>query len=367
MNIGRSGVLLAFAAVFGAVPAVVAQSEAVSAALGDRYVISAKAGGVNFISGSVRIARKDGPSGLLVKGDSVEIGDRVTTGTNGRAEILLNPGSYIRLGENSAFAFRTTSLDDLQLVVEHGSAIFEVFADNEFRVSVEAGGNSFTLVQTGIYRIDSLNGRASVAVWKGRAEVGGGQEMVKAGREAVVVAGRVAVSKFDRGDKDEFETWSKARAKLLAKATASLKNKDLRDPLMSAFRANRWDLYSSFGLWVYDPFRSVYCFLPFGRGWSSPYGYWYWNDIWGYRLPWIIRVPSPSGPGTGTGSTPGNTSTGPITRRDVTPPFERMQGPSRSGRTVIDSGFPSDSGTTRSIPPPPVIVIEPSPNSPKKP
>jgi hypothetical protein len=38
----------------------------------------------------------------------------------------LNPGSYIRLAENSSFEFLTTSLDDLQLKLSDGSAMLEV-------------------------------------------------------------------------------------------------------------------------------------------------------------------------------------------------------------------------------------------------
>ena len=55
-----------------------AQDETISAAAGDKYVISAKAGGVNFVEGSVGIVRKAGKSGLLLKGDKLEIGDRVS-------------------------------------------------------------------------------------------------------------------------------------------------------------------------------------------------------------------------------------------------------------------------------------------------
>ena len=58
----------------------------------DKYLISAKAGGVNFTEGAVNVIRADGKSGLLMKGDQIEIGDRVSTGSDGRVEVLLNPG-----------------------------------------------------------------------------------------------------------------------------------------------------------------------------------------------------------------------------------------------------------------------------------
>ena len=91
----------------------VAQKDTISAAAGDRYIVSARAGGVNYVEGTVAVIRKSGRSGLLLKGDTLEVGDRVSTGANGKAEILLNPGSFLRLGGSSAFEFNTTSLDDL--------------------------------------------------------------------------------------------------------------------------------------------------------------------------------------------------------------------------------------------------------------
>ncbi len=79
----------------------------------DLYVISAKAGGVNYVEGQVIVAGKNKRGGNLFKGDTVEVGDKVSTGADGKAEILLNPGSYVRLAENSSFEFLTTSLDNL--------------------------------------------------------------------------------------------------------------------------------------------------------------------------------------------------------------------------------------------------------------
>ena len=51
----------------------VAQNDVLRAAAGDKYVISARAGGVNFVEGAVGIIRKDGRGGHLLKGDKLEI------------------------------------------------------------------------------------------------------------------------------------------------------------------------------------------------------------------------------------------------------------------------------------------------------
>ncbi len=305
---------------------VFAQNETLRSAAGDKYVISAKAGGVNYVEGTVGVARKEGRSGLLLKGDTLEIGDRVSTGANGRAEILLNPGSYLRLGGNSAFEFMKTSLEDLEIQVESGSAILEVFAANDFRVTLKSSKSKFSLVDSGIYRLDvDANGSGRLEVWKGRAEVGG--NIAKSGRVVTSADNGVAVAKFDRGEKDELEIWSKARAKELAKAGEQLQRRELRNSLMTSFFGGGWNIYNSFGLWVFDSRFGRHCFLPFGYGWNSPYGYGFGNSIWSYRLPQVVFQPPRNSSAAGS-----QTPVWIETREDRTrrPPFAQMQGGSSS-------------------------------------
>lgn len=362
-RIGFAGIL---AVVFLATGAF-AQSETISAALGDKYVISAKAGGVNLVEGTAGVVRESGRSGLLIKGDKLEVGDRVSTGADGRAEILLNPGSYLRIGANTAFEFKSTSLDDLTILVDRGSAILEIFASNDFTVHLQTGGSNFSLVRTGIYRVDVAEGKSTLSVWKGRAETADGSE-IKGGREAVVAEGDVSLAKFNRGDRDALEMWSKQRSKELAKMTSSLRPRDFRDPLMSAFGGRGLNLYDSFGLWVYNPFMGSYCFLPFGRGWSSPYGYWYGYDIWSYRLPWrYFQPPTQSGGGTVTPTNPqpSETRQGTRTRQGSLPPFVQVGGasslPGASSSASDDiSGSQVGRPLSRTNVPPASVRTEPS-------
>ena len=257
------------------------------------YVISAKAGAVNYVEGKVSVARQAGKSGYLLKGDELEIGDRVSTGAGGKAEILLNPGSFVRLAENSVFEFASTSLEDLQLKLGGGSAMFEVITDNEFTFAVNTPKGKFYIVKSGVYRVDVLgDGAGKIEVWRGRANAGGTE--IKGGRQATVSGSQAAtVTKFDRDDKDALEIWSKSRAKELAKINARLQNNLLRTSLMSSFYQTRWSMYDSYGLWVFSRYHGSYCFLPFGYGWSSPYGYFYPRDIWYYNLPPVIYNPPP--------------------------------------------------------------------------
>ncbi len=335
------------------------------------YVISARAGGVNYVEGIVTVARKFGKSGYLLKGDVLEIGDKVSTGTDGKAEILLNPGSFVRLAENSGFEFSTTSLEDLQLKLNHGSAMFEIITTNDFTVAVNTPKAKFYIVQTGVYRVDVLgDGTNKIEVWKGRAQIGDtNATIIKSGRQATVSGNQVAVAKFDRDDKDALEIFSKSRAKELAKINARLQNTDVRTSLMSSFYRDRWSLNDSYGLWVFNPFQGSYCFLPFGYGWSSPYGYYYPRDIWYYNLPPVIYNPPPtttrspvqlSPNGGGIKSSVAGRENQQPTR--IVPPYQKVQG--EIGREPLEQRQTySPSFPTRipsSPPPPPTEITQPT-------
>lgn len=354
------------------------------------YVISAKAGAVNYVEGKVTVARQEGRSGYLLKGDELEIGDRVSTGAGGKAEILLNPGSFVRLAENSVFEFASTSLEDLQLKLGSGSAMFEVITDDEFTFAVNTPKAKFYIVKSGVYRVDVLEGGAGkIEVWKGRANAG--ETEIKSGRQATVTGSQTAtLAKFDRDEKDALETWSKSRAKELAKINARLQNSLVRTSLMSSFYQTRWSMYDSYGLWVFSRFHGSYCFLPFGYGWSSPYGYFYPRDIWYYNLPPVIYNPPPpttTTPSVGAVGAAGATISDKIrnsrSNRESEParvfaPYQRVQKdigqyPAESAGDVFSSpGISprvrnSSAPSSSSAPPPSApILIAPSTTLPKK-
>lgn len=245
------------------------------------YLISAKAGGVNYTSGIVSIERNGKKDGFLKKGDEVEVGDKVSTQTEGKAEILLNPGSYIRLAGDSQFEFLSTSLDDLQIQVNKGSAIFEVIADKDFTVTIKMPNSKFYLISAGVFRVDVLDsGDGKISVWKGKAQVGDTKAtVVKSGKTATQNGTTVAVEKFDRDKKGEFDNWSRDRAKEIAKVNAKLMDRQMRRSLINSFNNNMWSSANGYGLWVQDPFSRSYSFLPFSYGWSSPYGFGYSQSI----------------------------------------------------------------------------------------
>jgi hypothetical protein len=149
---------------------------------------------------------------------------------------------------------------------------------------------------------------------------------------ALINGSNVSVEKFDRDDKDELDNWSKARAKELAKINSKLKRDDLRNTLLNSFNRRGWGFYDSFGLWVFDRFSGQYCFVPFGYGWGSPYGYSYGRDLWYFRLPRYIYYYPTRNPGPTNPSAPAaNRVRG---QRNNTPPFQRVNPGARRSKST---------------------------------
>jgi hypothetical protein len=289
----------------------------------ERFTISAKAGGVNTVAGRVMVTRQGQEPQLLSSKDDLAAKDVVTTGVTSNAEILLNPGSYLRLAENSEFQFDDISLDHLKLRLTKGSAIVEAtgVADMDLGVQVATPNAIFTIIRSGIYRINVEREASELAVYKGRASYGADKtEVLKGGNFVRLSNGAAELAKVPK-EKDNFEVWSKQRAQLLAKANERLS----RRTLYGFLNDRRWDswLWGSrrFGLWTFNASFGCYTFLPFYYGWSSPYGHYYGSYLWpggyygGNPNPIIVNNQNPPGnqsgpipPGGSPGITPGGGS-----------------------------------------------------------
>jgi len=253
-------------------------------------VISAKAGGVNHVAGDVTFKRA-GATGWerLTTKDDLKSGDAVRTGADGRAEILLNPGSYLRLGHDTEFVFAETKLDKLRLRLQSGSAVVEAtgFSDIDVLVTVETSEAEVSILRSGLYRFNAARpGATEVLVHSGRASVRG--VLVKGGQFVRVAAGAgaPAVAKFDKKQqRDALDLWSRERARELAKINERLQRRSV-NTLLAHARFN--DLfygagsYGHLGVWLWSPFAGCYTFLPFAYGWPSPYGFSYGMGFYYY-------------------------------------------------------------------------------------
>lgn len=251
-------------------------------------VVSAKAGGVNHVAGEVSFKRAGAADWKsLTTKDDLKSGDAVRTGSDGRAEILLNPGSYLRLGRDTEFVFVETKLDGLRLRLLTGSAVVEAtgYSDLDVLVTVETPQDAVEILRSGLYRFDAArNGASEVYVYSGRARTGGAT--VKGGQFARISRGTPAVAKFDKKlQRDTLDLWSRERARELAKINERLQRRSVNALLA---HTSFYDLfmgsgrYGHMGVWLWSPFAGCYTFLPFATGWPSPYGFNYGLGYYGF-------------------------------------------------------------------------------------
>ena len=315
----------------------------------EKFVISAKAGGINAVTGQASVhAKGESEWQQLMVTDDLDAGDRVKTAFDGRVEILLNPGSYLRVGGNSEVELSNNSLENLEVSLLRGTAIVEATGGDglELNINISTPHTKLAIVRHGLYRLNVVpsDNTTELIVRKGRVVLGDSQTKVKAGNKVVFVGANTSVAKLTDEEKkkknwDEVEVWSKDRAETLAKANRRITDRMMTSAFTSWAGFGRRGFRSG-GLWFYNPRATCYTFLPFGYGWGSPYGGGYTTSI--YAGP---RVSRPFGGWVGVGSsgtpgTPGST-TGvagtPGTPTRTTPTVSAPAGPSR--REEIDGRF----------------------------
>ncbi|MDX6611080.1 MAG: hypothetical protein QOD75_266 [Blastocatellia bacterium] len=275
----------------------------------EKFVISAKAGGVNSVLGRVTVqSRGNMQFNLLTAQADLGTGDVVDTGASGRAEILLNPGSYLRVSSGTRFELVDNSLDRLTLKLLQGTAIVEATGANDVNteITVQTPQSRLALVKRGIYRFNVSGSQSEVLVLKGKAIVNGDElRPIRGGQKAVLNAGTVVATKLDKKEQDDFDSWSRARAETLARANSRLPARALNSYLSSL--DTEWPLVSysgGNGVWLYHSSSMCFTFVPFYPGWGSPYGpsyasLFYWSgDPWGRygynRYPVIVTNPPPN-------------------------------------------------------------------------
>jgi len=220
----------------------------------------------------------------------------------GRAEMLLNPGVFLRLSENSAVKMITNRLIDTRLELLQGSAVVEadqIAKDNN--VTLVANEAAVAVMKAGVYRVDA--DPASLKVFSGDAQVQRGDQYVTVtGGKMLNLADETAsAQKFDSKDTDALDRWSERRGEYAALANVS-SAKSMLDSGPAA-----WNPYGgmlSAGAWQWNPWYGMMTFVPYTGMLWSPYGYGFWSPV---MVTQALYYPPPGGFArvSNLGSTPG--------------------------------------------------------------
>jgi hypothetical protein len=181
-----------------------------TASLPAQYVIGTKAGIIEFIEGNVFL--EDKPV-ILTPGHYVQMenGQTVRTG-KGFAELLLNPGAYIRLGENTLLRVEQNKFSDTQLTLLQGSVLIESIEEIKGnRIRVRLGEDIVEASKVGLYRIEAAS--KELRVYGGAALVASRNKEYAVTRDRMVRLNKNHISeKFNANETDSLHQWAAKRS-----------------------------------------------------------------------------------------------------------------------------------------------------------
>jgi hypothetical protein len=282
-------------------------------ALQAQQVVSAHAGVVHYVEGHVFVDNQLVQQKFAQFPDLREGGELRTE--DGRAEVLLTPGAFLRVSNNSSVRMLGRELSDTRFEVLSGSVMVE--CDNvpkDVSLTVISHGHNIHLEKQGLYRLDS--DPPEFRVYDGRAVIDSGpnQLTLKRGKEASLDgAGTVLTAgTFNPKLGDSFYEWNTTRSGYIASANVSAAQ-SLRTS------GSHW----SSG-WAWDPWYGAYTFVPAAGIGYSPFGWNFWSPAWviyapavyygGYYAPGVVAGNTSSKPGTATGGTATGNTAGGISR-----------------------------------------------------
>ena len=200
-------------------------------------VISARAGLIEFADGVVfldgdLLRQAPGRFGQMNEGSELRT-------QAGRAEVMLTPGVFLRIGDNSAVQMIANHLADTRLRLISGTAIVDAIgASPKTSVTLLQGDYQVQIGQDGRFRFNTEP--AELRVEDGKAQVihNGDSLTVDAGH-LVPMSGGLSARMLDSTPRDRLDDWDQARSDSVAQGNQEA--------------ANTQDLSSAIDNWQNDP------------------------------------------------------------------------------------------------------------------
>lgn len=216
-------------------------------------------GTLNYLQGSAYLQGQ--PLNDKEVGNIEMAAGQVLHTTTGKAEVLLTPGVFLRLGDHSAVKMISPDIAGLQVELLKGEAgieVDEIYPQNDLQIVDQ--GVTTRLLQRGFYEFTA--GPAAVRVFSGEAQVQGDDGRhwtVKKHHEMALAAGELgnAHGMNVSRDEDALYNWSKLRSRYLAEANRRY--------------VNEYG-YAGNPNWYWN---------PWGLGWD-----WAWGPRWGWGADW---------------------------------------------------------------------------------
>jgi len=240
-------------------------------------------GTLNYVEGQASIGDQTLDS-HAVGNANLQNGQVLETG-NGKAEILLTPGVYLRLGSNSSIKMISNSLINTEVTVSEGEAMVEVdqlYHENNLRIGQPRADTK--LVKTGLYDFDASNG--AVRVFDGKAVVTADDHNITVKKNHELAFNnnpKLKAQSFDKDQvtkNDDLYRWSSLRSQYLSEANINAAQR---------YYVNGWYGPGWWGPgWYWDPFFAGYTFLPGSGFFYNPFGWGFYSPLMVWRAPVVI-------------------------------------------------------------------------------
>ncbi|MBV8812715.1 MAG: FecR domain-containing protein [Acidobacteriaceae bacterium] len=265
-------------------------------AMPQAYTISARPGVVNYMEGNASI---NGQQIQAKQQKSIFLNANDVLSTDvGKAEVLLTPGVFLRIGDNSQIRMISPSLTDAQVELDRGEAMLEVdelVKDN--RITITNHGGSLVVQKTGLYRL-TAGDQPTAATLEGKAEIYFGDDHIELNKgHETVLAAQLRAQKFDAKREDDLYAWSNTRSEYNAAASYQT----AKNVSVGSYNGGWWDY--GFGGWAapgwyWNSAFNSYAWLPMNAAFFSPFGYgFYGPGLIGYAP--VITAPIYYGGGGG--------------------------------------------------------------------
>jgi hypothetical protein len=207
-----------------------------SAVLKAQYLVSAKAGLIQYVEGDASV---DGKRLQIPKENAVQMdnGQSLRTGM-GRAEMLLSPEVYLRLDENSLLRMERNQIREAHIALEQGTAFVETVEEIKGnKVRIKVGADIIEIKEAGLYRICAAPGE--LRVYGGSALVTGNSKKTAIKNGKSILLNKVfTVASVDVNVADSFHQWSARRSFDLFIATERSRRQTHWQPISMGWVAN---------------------------------------------------------------------------------------------------------------------------------
>jgi hypothetical protein len=235
-------------------------------------------GALNYTEGQVSI---DGQAVRAGRNSAVQPGQVLQT-QDGKAEMLLTPGIFLRLNNHSQARLVSASITDTRIELLQGEAMVEAAqAEPANNLSILDAGYSTQIDKPGVYDFNA--DQPKVAVYDGEATVSatGHSVNVKKGHQVALIAQneKLKTQGFDVNNPDALYSWSRLRSQYMAEANMSS---------AQTLVVNNASGFYGTG-WYWNPYYASWAFVPGGGYFYSPFGFGFYSPAyWGAYGPAII-------------------------------------------------------------------------------